>query len=37
LSAVAFARAVLRFAFLGLLIPPLLAWLWQLRRPALAL
>jgi hypothetical protein len=31
-----FAVAVLRFALAGLVIPPLLAWVWQRRRPALA-
>jgi len=36
-SAARFATAVLRFAIAGLVIPPLLAWLWQQRRPALAL
>jgi hypothetical protein len=36
LSAARFAMAVLRFAIAGLIIPPLLAWLWQLRKPALA-
>lgn len=35
-SAARFAVAVLRFAFAGLIIPPLIAWLWR-RRPALAL
>jgi hypothetical protein len=36
-SAARFATSVLRFAIAGLLIPPLLAWLWQQRNPALAL
>jgi len=36
-SAARFAIAVLRFAIAGLIIPPLLAWLWQQRNPALAL
>jgi hypothetical protein len=35
-SAARFAIAVLRFALAGLVIPPLLAWVWQRRRPALA-
>jgi hypothetical protein len=37
LQADGFAKAVLRFAVAGLIIPPLLAGLWQLRRTAVAL